>query len=136
VKIRGFFRPAPERRARGALERAAALLGVIFRFEGEQLRELAVAQHDGSDCEEVAHPHCARERIVCAPNVIDVDRRHRRASHSAGLQDDHRLRAAGRAGHDNDAAACGPLDLTHEPTCQSALTARTRELGEAFGVDH
>lgn len=86
------------------------------------------------DGEEVTHPSRARERVVCAANVVNVDRR-RRASHAARLQDDHRLGAAARAGHHDDATSCRPIHLTHEPSGQAALAARTGELREAVGID-
>ena len=86
------------------------------------------------DREEVADPPRARERVVCASNVIDVYGR-RGTPRAARFQDDHRLGGAGRAGHHDDAAARGPFDLTHHPAGQATLTARAREPGEAIDID-
>jgi hypothetical protein len=106
-----------------------------FFASRRKLRPISFAERALLNRKEVAHSFRARQRVVCEPNVIDVDRRHRRAPQSTRLENDHRLGAAGRAGDHDDAPACRPFDLTHESTSQPVLTARTGEPGKAFGID-
>ena len=86
------------------------------------------------DREEVAHPFYARESVVRATYIVDIDRR-RRAPQAAGLENDDRLGAAGRAGDHDDAPTRGPFDLTHDPTGEAVLAICAGELRESFGVD-
>jgi len=45
VDVGGHFGPAPERRPRCTLERAASVLGMDLRLARQELREVAVPQH-------------------------------------------------------------------------------------------
>lgn len=86
--------------------------------------------------EELAHlPVAFGEKLVRASDVLHIERLTMTETRDARVEDRQALGLAVGADHDHDAAAHGPLDLTHEAAAEAALTRRATHTLEAVDLD-